>query len=114
MEELGSDRQLNNVELNGRGKETRDVALTADQHERILQTIKERIGGEIKCPLCGRSTWMFTEGVAMISAQATLDSTAIPDQGLPALPLVCLQCGNTHFLNVLALGLGDLFAKSAG
>jgi hypothetical protein len=88
------------------------MALTADQQDRILQTIKDRIGGEIKCPLCGRSTWMFTDGVAMISAQATLDSAAIPDQGLPALPLVCRQCGNTHFLNVFALGLSDLFEKA--
>jgi len=88
------------------------VALTASQQDRILQTIKERIGGEIKCPLCGRSTWMFTEGVTLISAQATLDSTAVPDQGLPAMPLVCRNCGNTHFLNVFALGLGDLFEKS--
>lgn len=88
------------------------MALTVDQQDRILQTIKDRIGGEIKCPLCGRSTWMFTEGVAVINAQPTLDSSAVPDQGLPALPLVCRQCGNTHFLNVFALGLSDLFEKA--
>lgn len=89
------------------------MALTAEQQDRVLQTIKERIGGDIKCPLCGRTAWIFTEGVTVISAQATFDSAAIPDQGLPALPLVCRQCGNTHFLNVFALGLADLF-KTTG
>lgn len=90
------------------------MALTADQQDRVLKTIKERIGGDIKCPLCGRVAWMFTDGVAVIHAQESLSSSAIPDQGLPALPMVCRQCGNTHFLNVFALGLGDLFDQRKG
>jgi ribosomal protein S27E len=90
------------------------VALTVAQQEQVLQTIKDRIGGDIKCPLCGRTAWMFTDGVAVIHAQETLANSAVPDQGLPALPLVCRQCGNTHFLNVFALGLSHLFQKSGG
>lgn len=85
------------------------MALTTHQQERVLQTIRDRIGGDIRCPLCGRSNWIFTEGVAVISAHETLNDLAVPDRGLPALPLVCRQCGNTHFLNIFALGLGDLF-----
>ena len=90
------------------------MALTAAQQERVLRTIKERVGGDIKCPLCGHVAWMFTSGVAVISAQETLGSFAVPYQGLPALPLVCRQCGNTHFLNVFALGLADLFQSDGG
>lgn len=85
------------------------MALTKDQQDRVLKTIKQRVGGDIKCPLCGQIAWMFAEGVAVISAQDTLSQFSVPDRGLPALPLVCRQCGNTHFLNIFALGLGDLF-----
>jgi len=88
------------------------VALTEAQQERVLRTIKERVGGDVKCPLCGHIAWIFTDGVAVIQSQETLASSAVPDKGLPALPMVCRQCGNTHFLNVFALGLGDLFEKS--
>ena len=90
------------------------MSLTLDQQERIIQTIKDRIGGEIRCPLCGASTWTFTEGVAMIQAQERLGVPGISDQGLPALPLVCRQCGNTHFLNIFVLGLSDLFGEVGG
>jgi hypothetical protein len=90
------------------------VALTEAQQERVLRTIKERVGGDIKCPLCGHVAWMFTDGVAVIQSQERLGDFAVPDRGLPALPLVCRQCGNTHFLNIFALGLGDLFEKVGG
>ena len=88
------------------------MALTADQQDRVLRTIKERVGGDVKCPLCGHISWIFGDGVAVITSQPTLTYSAVPDKGLPALPMVCRQCGNTHFLNVFALGLGDLFEKS--
>lgn len=87
------------------------MALTADQQERVLRTIKERVGGDVKCPLCGKTAWIFAEGVAMIQSQETLATSAVPDHGLPGLTLVCRQCGNMHFLNIFALGLGDLFEK---
>jgi hypothetical protein len=90
------------------------VALTADQQERVLKTIKDRVGGDVKCPLCGQVAWMFTDGVAVIAAQEKLGQFAVPDRGLPALPMVCRQCGNTHFLNIFALGLSDLFETSRG
>jgi hypothetical protein len=85
------------------------VALTATQQERVLQTIKERVGGDILCPLCSSVAWTFVDGVAVIPTQETLDLVVVPDRGLPSLPLVCRQCGNMQFLNVLALGLGDIF-----
>ena len=89
------------------------MALTVDQQERVLQTIQERMGGHIKCPLCSRVAWIIVDSVAVIPTQETLSFEVAPDRGLPSLPLVCRQCGNMQFLNVLALGLGDLFQENA-
>jgi hypothetical protein len=91
--------------------EADSMSLSPEQRDRVLKTVQERVGGEIRCSLCGSSTWMFTEGITVIQAQDSLGMTAVPDRGLPSLPLVCRQCGNTYFLNVIALGLSDLFSE---
>jgi hypothetical protein len=87
------------------------MALTPDQQDRIIRTVRERVGSDLRCPLCGNTTWTATEGFAVIYGQERLDRSPTPDQGLPSIPLVCTRCGNTHFLNIFVLGVQDLFAE---
>jgi hypothetical protein len=72
--------------------------------------------GKGACPYCGRDTLQLAEGFIIFSSVRDLSSNygeAILSGGpaLPCLALVCNNCGNTVFLNVIALGLRDMLRE---
>lgn len=56
------------------------------------------------CPLCGQKDWSISTQVF----QAPEYQPAAPSAGgaaLPMLPMVCVNCGNTYFINAVVAKL---------
>ena len=62
-----------------------------------------------RCPLCGNLKWTLVEGFVYVTLQPDFAGTYVGTGGLPSVALVCANCGNTHLLNLVVLGLGHLF-----
>jgi hypothetical protein len=61
-----------------------------------------------RCPLCGNLRWTLAEGIIYSTIQTS--SRGLINTGtLPQVALICANCGNTHFLNLVTLGLGSHF-----
>jgi hypothetical protein len=78
--------------------------------EIILKRLAERLPGGAPgaCSLCGTSDWTLN-GYVSLGVQDRPSGAIF--MGGPILPLVtfaCTNCGNTHLLNLLLLGLDDL------
>jgi hypothetical protein len=60
------------------------------------------------CSFCGHPRW--TVGDGFVTFYLTYGYSPFQPGGntLPSLALICQNCGNTVFLNILMLGLGDL------
>lgn len=73
----------------------------------ILKRLGERKSAFF-CPICQKRSWTLTDG--FVSFPVTASSDLIGHAGLAVLPcaaLVCDHCGNTQFINLLTLGLGQ-------
>ena len=66
------------------------------------------------CSVCGEEKSFFlAAGYAVIAASPVGNVTTISGLSMPLLPLCCVKCGNTVFLNALSLDLGnDLIEKA--
>ncbi len=82
------------------------MPLTPEQAERIAKAVGERLNNDMPCPLCGVDDWALLTEVVPLVVQSRMSS--VPSGSLLNAPLVCNNCGNTHLLNLIALGLGDL------
>jgi RNase P subunit RPR2 len=66
----------------------------------------------MKCPLCHTDDWIVASGYVFLSAYEHPSSMMreLYRKGgeLPCVAITCKVCGNTHLMNLLQLGLGDL------
>ncbi|HEV3040253.1 MAG TPA: hypothetical protein VHA33_20990 [Candidatus Angelobacter sp.] len=85
------------------------ATFTPEQNERIVQKLVEKIGTNKACPMCGRSGWLVNDGLVLLTLQSPAQAAiTIGGKALPSLTITCTTCGNTVFLNVFTLGLGDV------
>lgn len=83
------------------------MAITSGQKHRILRALKERVPDTVTCPLCHHSRWALSEGFYLLVVQDDPAVVHLGGKGLPLIALTCENCGNTHLLNALLLGLQD-------
>lgn len=58
------------------------------------------------CPLCGHDKWN-ADNMVFYLGEFFLDSVRIGTPQFPVLPITCVNCGNTLFINALVAGLID-------
>jgi hypothetical protein len=78
--------------------------------ERIVMALDAR-GAAKSCPLCQlEKTWTLVQGYAIVKvSDDTLPNPMQPPKSyFPCVLLLCNNCGNTHFINLLRLGLDDV------
>jgi hypothetical protein len=89
------------------------MKFSKEAEQRILAALAERLPEKrLVCPLCKHENWILTNGWVPLRTQESWESvvlTAGAGQAILAVALSCTTCGNTHLLNVLNLGLRDLF-----
>jgi hypothetical protein len=76
-------------------------------YERISKLLMEKSGGAAKpCSVCGQIQWMVAD--KYVRFHATRDPNQFSTEsgiGFPIQPVICGHCGNTHFINLLVLGI---------
>jgi hypothetical protein len=88
--------------------------LSESERSRIIERLKER-GAPRPCELCANAEWQISEILASpVQVKREADRTAMDINGrlYPLAVLLCARCGNTKFLNLVILGLADLFPAS--
>ena len=75
-----------------------------------MEVNKEKLDSYLKtlntstCPLCGGRKWVAST-VAFYLGEYFEDKIVIGTSSLPVIPITCLKCGNTYFINALVSGL---------
>jgi hypothetical protein len=83
--------------------------------QRIIHALTERMGPDPSCPLCHHNNWTVSDGPVFLSVEEK--ARRVPPSGgrsLPCVPITCIHCGNTHLVNLVTLGLGDLLLQGEG
>ncbi len=86
-----------------------DNRITDEQRNQILKKLDERINN-YSCVLCGQNQWNLEPFVVPLSVSSGF-SIKIGGQMLPLTAMTCSNCGNTHFFNLVTLGLKGIFNK---
>jgi hypothetical protein len=73
--------------------------------KRLTELWTKKIGATRTCSVCGTNKWNFSGGFINLTLSKNPKSTLLGGPGLPLVPLSCANCGNTHFLNLLILGV---------
>jgi len=82
----------------------------ADGVDKRVVAALQRRGLPNDCAVCGWHEWTLLAGyVTLLIALQT--PGRFSQELLPSVAMVCKNCGNTHLLNLIQLGLGDLIPK---
>jgi len=75
---------------------------------KVTAALRERVGDERPCVVCGHTAWVVSTRFVVLTAQLNPLSRGMRKEAFPLLPVVCTHCGNTHLLNLRVLGFSDL------
>ena len=90
------------------------MPFTQEEREQISSAIQAKAPQVNRCPICLNQDWSLQDGFAVPGIQDNISRIVIGGPVLPSVVIVCTNCGNTHFLNALILGLQDLVEKHRG
>lgn len=88
------------------------MALSQEQRDQVEAAITKRFVDEGRCSLCGSKHWVIGDGIGVFELLPSLAAGSRSHSGMPVLPIVCSQCGNTHLLNLMTLGLMEAFGQT--
>ena len=79
---------------------------------KILDALKQKAGNRTHtCSICGQMNWVLGDRFVRLPADTRASGGVSLTLGGPTYPLavlICANCGNTHFLNLLLLGFQNL------
>ena len=81
--------------------------LTKEKKEEIIKKLNEK-GVKNTCPMCGHQNFIIADGYFNSPMQQGLSGLVIGGPTIPAIPIVCTNCG---FISQHALGVLDLLPK---
>ena len=80
--------------------------------QRLLEVLKLRTGGRaFTCPILGHNAWRLDDAWAAVPSGATPNNIDL-GKIFPMAVLLCTNCGNTHFLNLITMGFTPEDLKS--
>jgi hypothetical protein len=85
------------------------MRFTQEVSERIADRINQVAAGA-RCPLCQTAQFTVADGFFVAPLRDMYPSffKTEGEKGIPCAALVCNTCGNTFFINLITIGLGDL------
>lgn len=81
-----------------------------------LALIGTKLNEKIKnfnCVMCGEKNWTLEPFIAPITLSNDF-SIKLGGQMLPLVSITCTNCGNTHFFNLVTLGIADKITEKKG
>ena len=78
--------------------------------QRILAALTAKIPVFPPCWVCGNKTWNLSDGWVVQVLQSDIGHPlAFGGPSMPCVAVTCNNCGHVVFMNLIALGLPDLF-----
>lgn len=74
--------------------------------EKLIATINEKWQTKM-CPMCGKNNWTIDTNMMTMLGVGEDKSINLGGKILPVVPITCNECGNTIFVNPLAIGCVD-------
>ncbi|MFC1984992.1 hypothetical protein ACFLUW_01140 [Chloroflexota bacterium] len=84
------------------------MAFTKDEQKLILAALEKKVPKPENCPICGNENWNVGDSMVALVVQGNAKKLNITGPIMPCIPVTCANCGNTHLLNLIGLGLRDL------
>ena len=78
--------------------------------DRFIKKLQEKAPNS-HCPICGVSEWQIQPWTYYVREHVKTSYQEAWGYAMPSAVMVCLNCGNTHFMNLLVHGdefKGDL------
>ena len=72
--------------------------------EKIIARLMEKTGGRHACSMCGNQEWFVQDKFAAVPLSDDPTNMNFGGPAMPTVPVICVKCGNTHFVNLLVLG----------
>jgi len=90
------------------------LAFTKEELKRIMAALKKKAPKPENCPICGNENWQVGDEFVALVLQEDAKNLKLTGAFLPCIPVSCSNCGNTHLLSLITLGLRDLFEGRKG
>ena len=84
---------------------------TKEEKAQILSALTTKMGEIKPCPLCGDNNWQLQDGLVRLVVQEKKTRLSLGGRNFPCIALICSNCGNTHLVNLISLGLRELIEK---
>src|SRR4051812_5099570 len=84
------------------------MAISVEDQQRVIDALRAKAPNMRACSICGVGPWSISGGFAAVTVTDEAGKLVLGGQNLPLVPLVCANCGQTVFFNLLVLGLSDL------
>jgi len=75
---------------------------------KLVALLNEKTKGQKPCSVCGVSQWRLQERFVSQPVSNNPNEIRLGGESMPLWPIVCGNCGNTVYLNLLVLGVKDL------
>ena len=71
--------------------------------KRVIEALNIK-APDTTCPLCHTKRWNVVAGTTLLGLKSSSAyGSSYTQNGLPSVAIVCLNCGNTHLLNLTVL-----------
>lgn len=85
-----------------------EPGLTDKQKQFVADWVKKKTGNQIRpCSVCGHTQWIVGDDTITPIVLGPGNSITLGGKIYPSVPFICGNCGNTHFLNAIIMGLPD-------
>ena len=76
--------------------------ISQEEKNRIAERLNQRFAGHgVKCPMCGNNSFALADGYFLNVIQDNFNGFEIGGHAIPAIPIICDNCG---FISMHALG----------
>lgn len=82
--------------------------LTKDQHKQIRNKIDKFLS---KCPVCNNDRFIYSDGISLINLQSSLKGMVLGGPRIPAIIVICNNCGHIMHFSLIKLGLEDIYIE---
>jgi hypothetical protein len=82
------------------------MALTSDQKQQIVDRLQE-LGATLPCPRCTTTSFSLVNELAVVPVHPQVGGSPLDGLALPAVLLMCNQCGFLSYHALTKLGLAE-------
>lgn len=72
--------------------------------EEVIARLEEKVGPDLKCPMCGGKRFHLAQGYFINSVQKDMNSFQFGGESIPTIAVICGNCG---FMSQHAIGVLD-------